>query len=109
VAVLSAPSAGKTSFIQNALDLRKPPSAPLSSSKVSLEDVVYKVQLVELSLDDVDFSNGRRVSWPKHVDSNLLPHIDGVLCLYDITNQESIAEIPALLGEFSQDCSFATS
>jgi len=99
VAVLSAARAGKTVFIQKALDLRRPPSSPVSYSKLSLGDLVYKVGLVEFSLDEVDFSNGRRVSWPKHVNGELLPPIDGVLCLYDVTDQESIAEIPALLGK----------
>lgn len=99
LAVLGAKGVGKSMFIQHALDLRKPTNGPVSSSKVALSGVTYRFQLLELELDDIDYS-GRQISWPKYINSQLVPPIDGVLCLYDVTNQESIAEIPELLGKW---------
>ena len=96
LAVLGAQGVGKSTFIQHALDIRKPTNGPVSSSKVALSGVTYRVQLLELDLNDIDYT-ARQIKWPKYINSQLVPPIDGVLCLYDITDQESIAEIPELL------------
>jgi GTPase SAR1 family protein len=96
LAVIGAKGVGKSTFIQHALDLRKPTNGPVSSSKVALSGVTYRFQLLELDLDDIDYS-ARQIKWPKYINSQLVPAIDGVLCLYDITDQETIAEIPEVL------------
>lgn len=96
LAVLGAQGVGKSTFIQHALDIRKPTNGPVSSSKVALSGVTYRFQLLELDLNDIDHT-ARQIKWPKYINSQLVPPIDGVLCLYDITDQESIAEIPELL------------
>ena len=96
LAVLGAQGVGKSTFIQHALDIRKPTNGPVSSSKVALSSVTYRFQLLELDLNDIDYT-ARQIKWPKYINSQLVPPIDGVLCLYDITDQESIAEIPELL------------
>lgn len=96
IAVLGAKGVGKSTFIQHALDLRKPTNGPVSSSKVALAGVTYRFQLLELDLEDIDYS-ARQIKWPKYINSESVPPVDGVLCLYDITDQESIAEIPELL------------
>jgi ABC-type cobalamin/Fe3+-siderophores transport system ATPase subunit len=98
LAVIGSKGVGKSTFIQHALDLRKPTNGPVSSSKVALSGVTYRFQLLELDLDDIDYSS-RQIKWPKYINSQLVPPIDGVLCLYDITNQESIAKIPEVLRE----------
>lgn len=96
LAVLGASGVGKSTFIQHALDLRKPTNGPVSSSKVALSGITYRFQLLELELSDIDYT-ARQIKWPTYINSQLVPPIDGVVYLYDITNQESIAEVPELL------------
>ena len=40
-----------------------------------------------------------RVTWPKHLNSLPFPKVDGVFCLYDVTNKESVATVPQALGK----------
>jgi GTPase SAR1 family protein len=96
LAVVGAGGVGKSTFIQHALDLRNPTNGPVSSTKVALSGVTYRFQLLELELNDIDYTAGQ-IKWPKYINSQLVPPINGVLCLYDITDQESIAEVPELL------------
>lgn len=64
---------------------------------MSLDDVVYLVRLVEMSLDAIVITESNRINWPKSLKGIEVPPIDGVLALYDVTNQQSISGIPDLL------------
>ncbi|RMZ76170.1 hypothetical protein DV738_g5102, partial [Chaetothyriales sp. CBS 135597] len=96
--ILGANGVGKSAFIRNAFDLKKPPTSPIVSSKVSLAGQIYNVQLVALSLDHLDFTTSRKVSWPKHLNSSPFPHVDGVFCLYNVANEDTFSNFPQLLG-----------
>ena len=95
--VLGAQGVGKSTFVQNSFDLRSSSTSAFEVKKMSLNDVIYLVRLVEISLDDVVVTESNRIKWPKSLKGYDLPPIDGVLALYDVTNQESITEIPDLL------------
>jgi hypothetical protein len=97
--VIGAKGVGKSYFSRNALDLRKPSESPIAYSKVSLSGRIYRVQLVELVFDDADLSSGRRVTWPRYLTNIPFPAIDGAFCLYDVTDEESVASVPQALGE----------
>jgi hypothetical protein len=99
LAILGAKSVGKSFFARNALDLRKLPDSPLSSSKVCLAGNLYRVQLIELTFDDVDFSSGSRVLWPKNIKGVAVPTFQGVFCLYDVTDSSTVANVPPVLGK----------
>jgi hypothetical protein len=114
--VLGAQGVGKSTFVQNSFDLRSPMTSVFAVKKMSLDDVVYLVRLVEVSLDDVVVTESDRITWPKSLKGIDLPPIDGVLALYDVTNQESITGIPDLLrwspssaSSFSPFCQLSTS
>src|SRR5271167_3897952 len=64
---------------------------------MSLDDVVYLVRLVEMSLDAIVITESNRINWPKSLKGVEVPPVDGVLALYDVTNQQSINGIPDLL------------
>ena len=64
---------------------------------MSLDDVVYLVRLVEMSLDAIVITESNRINWPKSLKGIEVPPVDGVLALYDVTNQQSISGIPDLL------------
>lgn len=95
--VLGNSEVGKTSFIRHALDLKKTTTAPIFTGRVSLHGIVYRVQLTELDLEDVEIEDGRHVSWPKYVGDLPFSSPDAVICLYDITDSDSIQGVPQFL------------
>ena len=97
--VLGAPAVGKSTFVSCALDLKKASISAISSKKVSLEGKISVVRLLELSFEDFEITTNQTVRWPMKVGHHDTPIIDGVLVLYDIMDQGSIARIPAILSE----------
>jgi hypothetical protein len=95
--VLGAQGVGKSTFVQNSLDLTSPSASAFAVKKMSLDDIVYLVRLIEISLDDTVLTECNRIKWPKSLKGVDIPPVDGVLVLYDVTNQESITGIPDLL------------
>ena len=73
---------------------------------MSLDGIVYMVRLLEMSLDAISIIDKRKITWPKTIGANEMPEVDGVLVLYDVMNQESIAEVPEILRmSFAHSCS----
>lgn len=103
--VLGKGGVGSTSFINNALEQQKSSASPLSSSKVSLAGRLYRVQLIEITFDDVDFSGSSQAVWPKYLNGIPFPSIQGAFCLYDVTDDDSVAQIPQALGKLSLEYS----
>ena len=82
-----------------ALDLKNASASVFSSKKVSLEGKVSIVRLLEIGFEDLEILPDQNVRWPTKVGDHSTPIIDGVLALYDVMDQGSIARIPALLSE----------
>ena len=99
LAVVGAPAVGKSTFVRCALDLKNAPTSPISSKKVCLEGKISVVKLLELGFEDLGIAADQSVRWPTKVGDYNTPIIDGVLALYDVKDQGSIACIPALLSE----------
>ena len=99
LAVLGAPAVGKSTFVRCALDLSRAPTSPISSKKVCLEGKISIVRLLELGFEDLGVAADQSIRWPTKVGDYTTPIIDGVLALYDVKDQGSIACIPALLSE----------
>jgi GTPase SAR1 family protein len=93
--VLGSRNSGKTTFIRNAIGKEK----SRTSTQVFIKDKYYRIQFIELLFDDVDFSSERRIEWPAYVNGLPLPEVDGVFCLYDVADKESVADVPAALSE----------
>ncbi|EXJ88538.1 hypothetical protein A1O1_05468 [Capronia coronata CBS 617.96] len=91
--VVGSPSCGKTSFIKSVVSER----GSSSSTPVIVKDQPYRVHFTELSLEEVDSSSGRRIEWPRYVNGIPFPEIDGVFCLYDVSDKESVADVPTAL------------
>lgn len=105
ISVIGALGVGKSSFIQRSLRLNKLPTSTTSSVRQDLEGVPYVVSLHEYDLDYFDIDDlvvpGKQVQWPKQIDGQPVPHIDGALVLYDVTNKDSIRELPPALTALS--------
>ncbi|OCT48644.1 RasGEF domain containing protein [Cladophialophora carrionii] len=91
--VLGSRNSGKSTFIRNAVGSQR----SRTSTQVVIKDKYYRVQLIELLFDDVDFSSERRIEWPAYVNGVPLSEVDGVFCLYDVADKESVADVPAAL------------
>lgn len=100
--VVGSESCGKTAFIRALV--QEQGSSSSSSTQVTVKDQSYSVHFTELSLDDVDFSSVRRIEWPRYVNGTPFPElIDGVFCLYDVSDKESVADVPTALSKY---CTF---
>ncbi|MCJ1418974.1 hypothetical protein MMC32_005325 [Xylographa parallela] len=95
-AVVGCEGSGKSTFIRCALDLKKPATSPVSSKKMSLEGDVFLIKLVEIPINTVEVV-AERICWPEFLGQEVVPRIDGVLALYDVTERQSIRNIPKLL------------
>ena len=60
-----------------------------------------------MAFDDIDFSSGSRVVWPKSVAGTPVPPFRGVFCLYDVTDSSSVANVPPVLCKICNACTDA--
>lgn len=89
-------SVGKSVFIRNALDLRRSSVTQAARSKVILGGALYRLQLIEVPLESVDVSD-HAIVWSSIPELAEVADVDGVLCLYDVSQQESLQGVPQLL------------
>jgi hypothetical protein len=99
IAVIGAVAVGKSTLIERALGLRSTPTTVASTARLSVNNVVYAVSLIELDLASFDFKPDRRVRWPKQINGQIVPRVDGALLLYDVMNRESIVDLPQTLSK----------
>ncbi|KAH8153826.1 uncharacterized protein LAJ45_01593 [Morchella importuna] len=103
IAVVGARGVGKSTFIQKAYDLKSPSTKDMVSCKfMTVERSQCNVILVELDWAKLDFGSQPLV-WPRMAaDGQRLPFVDGVLILYDVTNQESISKLSESLDALAR-------
>lgn len=101
IAIVGASGVGKSTFIQRALGLRRLPSAPLSSRKMSINCVPHQVRLLELDIDGLELDDDGRIRWPTRFGDQEVPHVQGTLVLCDVTSQRSLTAIPRIVGRCS--------
>ncbi|KAG9248196.1 ras guanine nucleotide exchange factor domain-containing protein [Calycina marina] len=98
IAVIGSAGVGKSSLIQRALGLQSLPTAIASSLRMSVDNVIYTVSMVEFDLDSLGIVPNHRIQWPKQIKWQIVPKIDGALLLYDVMNRDSITELPQTLN-----------
>ncbi|RPB05463.1 ras GEF [Choiromyces venosus 120613-1] len=102
IAVVGAKDVGKSTFIQKAYDLKAPPNEDAVTAKLmTVERSLCTVKLVEIDLAKLDLDS-QQLIWPRTVDGQRLPFVDGVFILYDVTNPASIAKLPESLDAFAR-------
>ena len=101
VAVIGEASTGKSTFIRCALDLKRPMTGTSATKKVSLEGEVSALRLLEVQINALATSNDDEPRQAVGGLAQTIDHLDGALLMYDITNKESIRNIPRILGRCS--------
>lgn len=101
LAVTGASQAGKSTFIECALDLKKPLSAPIATKKVSLEGVISTLRLIEIPLVKLTVGSDEGLTWPENVGGQSTQQVDGALVVYDVMNQDSFNRLSAILSRLS--------
>jgi hypothetical protein len=66
---------------------------------MSMEGVIYVVRLLEITMNDVRVNNCGKIVWPPSVSDQVMPAVDGVLALYDVTDSKSAAGFPGILSK----------
>ncbi|KAL8839768.1 MAG: hypothetical protein Q9170_001579 [Blastenia crenularia] len=97
LAVVGTPHAGKSTFIQHALDLREPPSSKISTKKVSLEGAVSVLQVHELNTHDMEIKCDGTPHWPQDSPICAANYFDGAIVIYSVKDIASTVQIPAVL------------
>lgn len=100
IAVIGANGVGKSHFIQRAMSLPRIPGPHPTTARVQIDNVPYAILLLELDLEYFDVNPERQIKWPKQVGGSIMPRVDGVLLLFDVTNRESIVELPHTQSRF---------
>ncbi|KAI0484289.1 ras GEF [Xylariaceae sp. FL0804] len=98
IAVIGAKGVGKSHFIQRCLSLSRVPGPNLSTARISIDSIPYAVTLFDLDLEYFDVDPDRQIQWPKQMGGAIMPRVNGVLLLYDVTNRDSIIELPQTLN-----------
>lgn len=89
---------GKSTFVQCALDLPRPPASRSSAKKMSLEGTLYIVNLWELSATEISITKEQQIVWPRlDGDEEASYPVDGALLLYNATSPQSVVDIAPLL------------
>ncbi|KAJ5712983.1 uncharacterized protein N7483_010164 [Penicillium malachiteum] len=97
IAVVGKDTAGKSSFINWALDMKNKPFSCSTKKKMSLDGAVYIVRLLEVDLTKVQFDQEHNILWPRLGNDDFAPVVDGVLVLHDATEPEQLTETAELI------------
>lgn len=98
IAVIGAPGTGKSTFIRRTLSLPDSTTPPNCTRKWTIDGVPYMVRFLEMLLDDVHFGERNFVKFPDTVHGISVPRMDGVVTMYDVTNQTSLNNVPDMLN-----------
>ncbi|QPC66359.1 hypothetical protein HYE67_008590 [Fusarium culmorum] len=98
IAVIGSTGVGKSSFVQRVLGLSRPPISNASSVRMLVDNNSHAVTLLELDLEYFELNPTQPIQWPKQINGHIVPRVDAALILYDVTNHESVRELPQTLA-----------
>ncbi|RFU75676.1 aimless alea [Trichoderma arundinaceum] len=98
IAIIGAIGVGKSTFVQRILGLSRPPISTASSVRIVLDSSSYTITLLELDLDSFELNTPHPIQWPKQINGHIVPRVDAALVLYDVTNKDTIRELPQTLA-----------
>ncbi|TLD11133.1 hypothetical protein PgNI_06075 [Pyricularia grisea] len=98
IAVLGADGVGKSTFIQRALRAPRPPGSNITTVRLDLDGTALRATFLEVDTEFLEVEEKQPIRWPKQINGHMVPRIDGVLVLYDVTNKESLRELPPIMN-----------
>ncbi|KAF4984626.1 hypothetical protein FZEAL_202 [Fusarium zealandicum] len=98
IAVIGSTGVGKSSFVQRVLGLSRPPISNASSVRMLVDATYHVITLLELDLEYFELNPTQPIQWPKQINGHIVPRVDAALILYDVTNHESVRELPQTLA-----------
>lgn len=98
ICVLGAHNVGKTTFVKRTFNLSGHSILTTNMRKMSLDGVIYKVRLLEVSCEDVEIADDGRISWPETIGDCIVPRVDGAIVLYSVMDSASLAPIARTLS-----------
>ena len=98
IAIIGSTGVGKSSFVQRVLGLSRPPISNASSVRMLVDNISHVITLLELDLEYFELNPSQPIQWPKQINGHIVPRVDAALILYDVTNHESVRELPQTLG-----------
>ncbi|KAL7951026.1 ras guanine nucleotide exchange factor domain-containing protein [Trichoderma barbatum] len=98
IAIIGAIGVGKSTFVQRILGLSRPPISTASSVRIVVDSAAYMITLLELDLDSFELNTPHPIQWPKQINGHIVPRVDAALVLYDVTNKDTIRELPQTLA-----------
>ncbi|EHK15896.1 uncharacterized protein TRIVIDRAFT_39897 [Trichoderma virens Gv29-8] len=98
IAIIGAIGVGKSTFVQRILGLSRPPISTASSVRITVDSAAYMITLLELDLDSFELNTPHPIQWPKQINGHIVPRVDAALVLYDVTNKDTICELPQTLA-----------
>ncbi|KAL4891683.1 ras guanine nucleotide exchange factor domain-containing protein [Aspergillus ambiguus] len=101
IAVIGHETAGKTTFIRSALDMKHSPTSRSTTKKMSLDGSVYIVRLLEIEARDISIASDGTVGWPRF-GNETPPTIDGALVIHDVTQPASLSALTGLLDSLTE-------
>lgn len=102
IAIVGADAVGKTTFVQRALNLARPPVTNPFSVRIMVDSVTHVVTLLELDLEQFELNPSQPIQWPKQINGHVVPRVDAALVLYDVLSRNSIRQLPQMVGMCSK-------
>jgi GTPase SAR1 family protein len=99
IALIGAHGVGKTSFLQRALGRSRPPNN-ITTVQQFVDGADILVTFVEVDIEAFEVHPEQpiqwpKIQWPKQIGGQMAPRMDGALVLYDVTDEESIRNLPS--------------
>jgi hypothetical protein len=99
IAVIGAEGVGKSTFIQHLRRAPRPSPLNITTSRHELDGHPHLVTLVEFDLEGIELDPDQPVHWPKQIGGHMVPRMDGALILYHAVDEETMREVPPIMGE----------
>jgi ABC-type dipeptide/oligopeptide/nickel transport system ATPase component len=98
IAVVGVRGSGKSTFSRRALGLPETAPAGNCSRRMTVDGTAYVVRFFEMTFSDMHVGERNTIKWPETINGCVTPRMHAAIILYDVTNQESLANVPEMFS-----------
>ncbi|CBX93412.1 hypothetical protein IAQ61_009105 [Plenodomus lingam] len=102
IAIIGGPATGKSTFIRRALGLSDTTASSNCVRKWTIDGTPYMVRFLEMPMDDLHAGERNTIAWPATIHDIATPRMDAAIAIYDVTNQDSLSQVPETLNTLSK-------